>query len=96
MVQIDLDDYEKMGTVGPITKFERSLKTPGCSDEAREVFYEAGHYFRVSRISTLGWSVTEYDENGHVLRRSASENMGYFDSEEAAHETAKEWVEEHV
>ncbi|AGM11495.1 hypothetical protein M199_gp171 [Halogranum tailed virus 1] len=99
MVKINLDDYDKAAEFGPVTKFEQTVRTPGWPDdeaECRKVMYEAGHYFKVARISTLGWGVTEYNENGRPIRRSSSENLGYFDNEEDAHAQAREWVEEYV
>jgi len=100
MVKLKLDEYEKAAEFGAVTKFEQTVRTPGWPEdeaECRKVLYDAdGHYFKVARISTLGWGVTEYNEKGRPIRRSASQNLGYFDSAEEAHKQAREWVEEYA
>lgn len=96
-MNIELDGYDKMAEFGPVQKFERLVKTPGVDGENRKVFYKTkDRFWKVSRISTLGWSVTEYDEKGRPKRRSSSYNLDYFDTEAEAHALAKEWVQEYV
>lgn len=96
----DLQDYDTVAEFGPVTKHEKVVRTPGWPEdeaECRKVQYECGdRRWKVARISTLGWSVTEYGEDGRVKRRASSEFGGYFDDAETAHETAKAWVQEYV
>lgn len=95
-VHHNFDKYELVAEQDGVEKFERTVRTPGWSGEAAEckkTLYRAfGRVWKVSRISTKGWNVSEYDEDGRPVRRSSSD--GYFDSAEAAHECAKSWVME--
>jgi hypothetical protein len=89
----DIDQFDQIKEIGPITKHERRVDVPGLDEERRQVIYEAfGKRWWVGRVSTLGWTVTEYDANGSAARRASTD--GYLDSETAAHELAKEWVQE--
>lgn len=97
-MKFNIETFEKVSEFGEIEKFEKQVRTPGFvgdDAESRVVFYKAfGKMWRVSRIGTLGWNVCEYSPDGRPVRRASSENMSYFDSEQDAHECAKQWVME--
>jgi len=98
---VDTDNFDKAGEFGPVTKFERTVRTPMVErsdarytsgyyfEENRMVCYEVGdHQFKVSKVGDKGWTVTHYknDELEAVDRE--------YRDEEGAHEYARELVEE--
>lgn len=100
MAMPDTDDgFEKVSEFGPVTKFQTTVNTPMPSsgrgpsyttEENRQVLYEVGeHLFKVSKVSSRGWTITHYDSDGLV-----STMTGYMDDEEAIHEEARDRVEE--
>jgi hypothetical protein len=97
---LKINDFEKVKELGPINKFAKTVQTPGYPEdqaESRTVIYEAGdRYYKVCRVSTLGWNVTEYDSDRRPIRRASSENLGYIDTEDNAHDLARKWVKEYA
>jgi hypothetical protein len=98
---MEVREFHKVDSCGPVTKFERATKTPmpaepdGSgykSEDNKQTLYEVGEYYvEVSKVSNLGWSVKRRDADG--LEKM---NSGYLDTEEAAHEVAREMVQEVV
>lgn len=89
----EITQFDQVKEFGPITKHERHVDVPGLDEERRQVIYEAfDTRWWVGRVSTLGWTVTQYDESGKTERRASTD--GYLSSEEDAHKLAKEWVQE--
>lgn len=93
MSQPDISEFEEVGDFGPVSKMERTVKTPmpnGETEENRMVLYVAGeHVFKVSKVSTRGWTVTHYKAGELEGMQS-----GYEDTASKAHLNARTMVEE--
>jgi len=96
---VTIDNFDEAGEFGPVTKFERTVKTPMpanpdgsgyTTEENRQVVYSIGEYLiKVSKVSTRGWSVTRYE--GEDIDKM---DTGYLEDEDNAHAVAREMVEE--
>lgn len=90
---VDTSQFNEVGDFGPVRKLERQVKTPmpdGETEENRMVVYEMGeHLFKVSKVSTRGWTVTHY-KSGEL----ADMHMEYEDTASKAHLIARTMVEE--
>lgn len=96
---METQELQKTGGFGNVVKWEQTVKTPMpenpdgsgfTTEENRKVIYEmAEYYVQVSKVSNRGWSVKRYDADGLDTLVN-----GYFEDEQAAHEKARELVEE--
>lgn len=96
---IDTSQFSEVSEFGPVSKLERTVDTPMpenedgsgyTTEENRQVIYEVGeHLFKVSKVSTRGWTVTHY-ESGEI----EDIHMGYEDTASKAHLIARTMVEE--
>lgn len=89
---VDTTQFDREAEFGPVTKLQRTVQTPmpKSTEENRQVVYEVGDYLvKVSKVSEMGWTVTRYE--GDTIDRMY---MDYYDQEEAAHDLAREMVEE--
>ena len=89
------DDFETVATKEPLAKMQRTVKTPMPSAETEEntitrYVVEGKGNVKVSKISHLGWNVRLYGhDEAHKLNPDER-----FDTEQEAHEEAKELVKE--
>lgn len=87
-----LSQFDVVASNDRIVKHQQTVDTPvpGGKEENRMVVYEVSDdgFIKVQKVSEIGWSVTLYDSDGsldEVLRPM-------LDTEEEAHEVAKEKV----
>lgn len=84
----DFDDYDEVAEYGPITKLQKTVKTPGVDEENTKTVYQVNdELVRVSRIGTLGWKARVVG-NGWISPST------YYDKEEEAQDVAKELIRE--
>jgi len=96
---METDDFQTVDSCDMVTKLEKTVKTPmpenddgsGYTKESNKltVYEMDSHYVEVSKVSSLGWSVKRYDEDGLDKMET-----GYCDEEAEAHQLAREYVEE--
>ena len=89
-----MEDFNKVAEHGPVSKLQKPVKTPmpdGPEENhiTRYVVEGKGNV-KVSKLSNLGWSVKVY---GHDEAYKLNPD-NRFDTEEKAHEEAKELVKE--
>ena len=86
------DEFETIATKGPLSLMQRPVKTPMPDgpeeNNISQYVLDNGGGVKVSKISHLGWSVRVFGhDEAHMMNPDKR-----FDSEEAAHEKAKELV----
>lgn len=92
---IDTSNFEKVDEFGPVEKHTRDVDVPVGADseaETQTVYTANGHTICVRRLSTLGWTLSHWDESGTLVHRVGS-HEGYFEDEPSAHESARQRVE---
>lgn len=91
-MSVDTTEFSQVAEFGPVEKLEREVQTPmpDSFEKNRQVVYEVGeHQFKVSKVSTRGWTVTHY--KGGELEGVHS---GYEDTASKVHLIARTKVEE--
>lgn len=94
-MSLETEGFEQVDECGGVAKLQKEVRTPMSTDNGYDyeensitIYQIDSGYLKVALISTMGWRVTEYDEDGDLEQIHSN----YYETEQEAHEKAKEVV----
>jgi hypothetical protein len=98
---MELQDFQQTDSFGPVSRFEKQVTTPQlkeetkrgekryCDETNQQTAYKCDNcVVKVKKVAGRGWTATRYVDGTPDRFMD-----GYAESEEAAHEVAREMIE---